>query len=201
MLSEIRGRAIKAPRVAALALVVLAAALALLWLVGRTLDRSSTTASNSQLVADLQVARTTFESDVAVATRKAAVLAHMPSVEMALASGDTVALQALATAHPDTMLISAGGRRRGSLAPLGVRRVAEVVAGGRTIGRVVTDAPLDSTFLSRVRAHLPTGTHDVLVVTDGGKVAAGACRPAHAVGRLTARFVRGTRTVRSARRP
>ena len=173
MLSEIRGRAIRAPRVAALALVVLAAALALLWLVGRTLDRSSTTASNSQLVADLQVARTTFESDVAAATRKAAALAHMPSVEAALASGDTVALQALATAHPDTLLISAGGRQRGSLAPLGVRRIAEVVSGGRTIGRVVTDAPLDSTFLSRVRAHLPTGTHDVIVVTGGGKVATG----------------------------
>jgi diguanylate cyclase (GGDEF)-like protein len=173
MLSEIRGRAIRAPRVAALALVVLAAALALLWLVGRTLDRSSTTASNSQLVADLQVARTTFESDVAAATRKAAALAHMPSVEAALASGDTVALQALATAHPDTLLISAGGRQRGSLAPLGVRRIAEVVSGGRTIGRVVTDAPLDSTFLARLRAHLPTGTHDVIVVTDRGRVATG----------------------------
>jgi len=177
MLTEPRLRTLQNPRaqrIAALILISLGAAFALLWLVGRTLDQGRTTASNSQLVADLQVARSTFESDVAVATRKAVALAHMPRVEAALSSGDTVALQALATAHPDTLLISAGGGQRGSLAPLGVRRIVEVVSGGRTIGRVVTDAPLDSTFFSRVRENLPTGTHDVLVVTDGGRVAAGA---------------------------
>src|SRR5690348_16993086 len=37
-------------------LVVLAAAFVLLWLVGRSLDRNRATASNSQLVADVQVA-------------------------------------------------------------------------------------------------------------------------------------------------
>jgi diguanylate cyclase (GGDEF)-like protein len=176
MLSETRVRALRAPRarrVAVLTLIVLGAVLALLWLVGRTLDRNTTTASNAQLVADLQLARTTFESDVAAAARKAATLAHMPRVEAALATGDTVTLQALASAHPDTLLISARGGQRGSLAPLGVRRIVEVVSGGRTIGRVVTDAPLDSTFLSRVAANMPIHTHDVLVVTDRGKVASG----------------------------
>jgi diguanylate cyclase (GGDEF)-like protein len=164
---------LRARRVAMSILIVLAAVLALLWLIGRTVDQSRTTASNAQLTADLQVARATFQGDVAAAARKAVALAHMPRVEAALSSGDTAALQALASAHPDTLLISKRGERRGSLAPLGVRRIVEVVSGGLTLGRVVADAPLDSPFLSRVQANLPTGTHDILVVTDGDRIATG----------------------------
>src|SRR5207249_19039 len=129
------------------------------------------TASTSQLVADLQVARATLESDVAVATRKAAALARMPRVQTALARGDAAALQAVATAHPDTLLVSARGARAGSLAPLGVRRILEVVSGGQTIGRIVTDAPLDDSFLARARNSLPS--HDLLAVTERGQVARG----------------------------
>jgi diguanylate cyclase (GGDEF)-like protein len=160
-------------RVGVLALIVLATAFALLWLVGRTLDRNRTTASTSQLVADLQVARATLESDVAVAARKAAALARMPRVQAALVRGDGAALQTIAAAHPDTLLVSSRGARAGSLAPLGVRRTLEVVSGGRLIGRVTTDAPLDASFLARARENLPTGTHHLLAVTERGRVARG----------------------------
>jgi diguanylate cyclase (GGDEF)-like protein len=161
-------------RIAVLAVLVLAAAIALLWLVGRSLDRGRTTASNSQLVADIQVARATLQSDVAVASRKASALAHMARVEQALDTGDAAALRAITASHPDTQLISARGPRAGSLAPLGVRRILEVSSGGRTLGRVVTDAPLDDAFLARVREGLTTGSNDVLALTVNGRVVLGA---------------------------
>lgn len=160
-------------RIAVLAVLVLAAAIALLWLVGRSLDRNRTTASNSQLVADVQVARAMLQGDVAVAARKASALAHMARVEQALDTGDRAALAAVTSTHPDTQLISARGPRAGTLAPLGVRRVVEVVAGGRTIGRVVTDAPLDESFLARARENLSPGSHDLLALTANGRVVLG----------------------------
>jgi diguanylate cyclase (GGDEF)-like protein len=174
MIGQLRRRFALTPamlRSAFVGVVVLVAALVLLWLVGRSLDRNRTTASSSQLVADLQVARATLESDVAVAARKASALARMPRVQAALARGDAAALQAITATHPDTLLVSSRGPRAGSLAPLGVRRILEVVAGGRTIGRIVTDAPLDDSFLERARASLPS--HDLLAVTERGKVARG----------------------------
>jgi len=160
-------------RIAVLSVLVLAVAIALLWLVGRSLDRNRTTASNSQLVADIQVARARLQSDVAVAARKASALAHMARVEQALDTGDRAALTAVTSTHPDTKLISARGPRAGKLAPLGVRRVLEVVAGGRTIGRVVTDAPLDESFLARAREDLTTSSHDLLALTANGRVVLG----------------------------
>jgi diguanylate cyclase (GGDEF)-like protein len=160
-------------RIAVLSVLVLAAAIALLWLVGRSLDRNRTTASNSQLVADIQVARATLESDVSVATRKASALAHMARVEQALDSGDAAALAAITSTHPDTQLISARGARAGSLAPLGVRRILEVSSAGRTIGRVVTDAPLDDSFLARAREDLSPGSHDLLALTLNGRAVVG----------------------------
>jgi diguanylate cyclase (GGDEF)-like protein len=168
-------------------LLVLAAAFGVLWLVGRSIDRNRTTASNSQLVADLQVARATLQSDVAVATRKASALAHMPRVEEALARSDAAALQAIAATHPDALLISSGGARGGRLSPLGVRRILPVVSGGRTLGRVVTDAPLDDSFLARARASLPS--HDLLVVTQRGRVASGALPVGAALSADSARDV------------
>ena len=192
MTSELRRWPAPSPvvwRIAALTLVVLAASLGLLWLVGRTIDRNRTTASNSQLVADVQVARATLQSDVAVAARKASALARMTSVQAALASGDTAALEALTKAHPGTLLVSSRGVRRGSLSPLGVRRILDVTAGGRTIGRIVTEAPLDASFLARARANLPQGSHDLLVVTRHGRVAAGPLRAGVSLAAPTPRTV------------
>jgi len=162
-----------ARRMALIAVAVLAVALALLWLVGRTLDRNGTTASNSQLVADLQVARATLASDVALATRRAAALAHLPRVQRGLATNDAATLKAVAATHPDTLLVAAGGARAGSLSPLGVRRALAVVAGGRRLGRVVADAPLDAAFLERAAAALPSGSNDRLALTRHGRVVAG----------------------------
>ena len=161
-------------RGALVGVVVLVAALVLLWLVGRTLDRNRSSASDSQLVADVQVARATLQSDVAVAARKAAALARMARVEQALARGDAAELRAIAGAHPNTLLVSSHGPRAGSLAPLGVQRILDVVSGGQTNGRIVTEVPLDASFLARARENLPSDTSDVLVVTEKDKVASGA---------------------------
>ena len=161
-------------RGALVGVVVLVAALVLLWLVGRTLDRNRSSASDSQLVADVQVARATLQSDVAVAARKAAALARMARVEQALARGDAAELRTIAAAHPDTLLVSSRGPRAGSLAPLGVQLILDVVSGGQTIGRIVTEVPLDASFLARARENLPADTNDVFVVTENGMVASGA---------------------------
>lgn len=175
-----RGAARGAPRgpvlrdVVLLVLLVLAGLLALLWLVGRGADRNHETAADAQLAADVQVARATFQVDLGAAAGRAATLARTPRVEAALARGDRAALRAVASAHPHTLLVAASGLRAGSLAPLGVTRTAEVVAGRTTIGRVVVQAPLDAAFLARARAGIGNGTtRDLLVVTARGRVAAG----------------------------
>jgi diguanylate cyclase (GGDEF)-like protein len=160
-------------RTGILALVALTAAVALVWAIGNAVDRSHAAASDTQLAADLQVAQATLAGDIAAATRRASALARLQRAQQALAQGDSVALEAVAAAHPGALLIAANGARGGSLAPLGVVRVAEVVAGGRSIGRIATEAALDSAFLARVRANLPAGSRDLVVVTDGGRVAAG----------------------------
>jgi diguanylate cyclase (GGDEF)-like protein len=153
--------------------LALGAAFVLLWLVGRAVDQSHTEALDVRLLADLQVARTAFDDDVARAARRANDVAHLSRVEVALAANDGQALRALAATHPGTALVAAGGATGGSLPTLGVTRTVPVVSGGHTIGRVVTAAALDSAYVERARAALPTGTRDLLVVTNGGKVAAG----------------------------
>jgi diguanylate cyclase (GGDEF)-like protein len=168
-------------------LLVLTAVLGILWLVGRSLDRNRTTASNSQLVADLQVARATLQSDVAVASRNASALAHVPRVEEALARNDAAALRAIVATHPHVVLISSGGAHAGSLTPLGVRRILPVVSGSRTLGRVVAEAPVDASFLARARASLPS--HDLLAVTQRGRVASGALPAGVALSADSAREV------------
>jgi diguanylate cyclase (GGDEF)-like protein len=174
-------------RTAVVVLLALAAALGILWLVGRSIDSNRTTASNSRLVADLQVARATLQTDVAVATRKAAALAHMPSVEDALARNDGTALKAIAATHPDVLLVSSGGASGGKLSPLGVRRILPVVSGGRTLGRIVTEAPLDESFIERAGASLPS--RDLLAVTQRGRVASGALPVGTALTAVSARGV------------
>ena len=156
-----------------LTLVVLATALGLVWALGRAVDRGHAAASDSQLAADLQLARATFAGDLAAASRQASALARLTSVQQALAQGDVRALAAIAAVHPGSLLVASNGARAGSLGPLGVRRIANVVAGRRTIGRVVTEAPLDSAFLARVSAGLPARSRDVIAVTDKGRVTAG----------------------------
>ena len=174
-------------RTAVVVLLVLTAALGILWLVGRSIDRNRTTASNSQLVADLQVARATLQSDVAVASRNASALAHLPRVEEALARNDAAALRAVVAEHPHVVLISSGGAHAGSLTPLGVRRILPVVSGNRTLGRVVAEARVDASFLARARASLPS--HDLLAVTQRGRVASGALPAGVALSAESARDV------------
>jgi diguanylate cyclase (GGDEF)-like protein len=156
-----------------LALVAFVTALGLLWALGRAVDTSHSAASDTQLAADLQVARATLVGDEAAASRRAAALARLTSVEQALAQGNASGLQAIAAAHPGALFAAASGARAGTLGPLGVTRIATVVAGGRTIGQVVTEAALDSSFLGRVRASLPAGSRDLVAVTDKGLVTAG----------------------------
>lgn len=175
-MNEVRARAARAAtmrRVAVLTLLVLGGALLLLWLLGRGVDSSRTEAADAQLVADLQVARATFASDVAAAGRRAAELAHLDRTVAALAAGDPAALRKLAASHPGSMLVAASGASGGSLPALGVTRTVDVVSGGRRLGRVVTVAPVDEAYLERVRAQLPSGSRDLLAVAEEGRVAAG----------------------------
>jgi len=158
-------------------LVAFVTALGLLWAVGRAVDRSHAAASDSQLAADLQVARANLAGDLAAASRQASALARLTSLEQALAQGDAQALEAVAAVHRGALLIAANGARAGSLAPLGVTRSADVVAGGRRIGTVVTEAPLDAAFVARVHGDLPAGSRDLVAVTDGGRVTAGPFPP------------------------
>jgi diguanylate cyclase (GGDEF)-like protein len=160
-------------RRAILTVVVLVTALALLWSLGRIVDKSLTAASDSRLGADLQIALATLNGDEALAAERAATIAQRPAVQRAFARSDAAALAQLAASTPGVLLVSAGGARAGSLPPLGVRRTALVVGGARTIGSVVASAPLDARYLSRVQERLGPGTDDVVVLIDRGRVAVG----------------------------
>ena len=176
MVSSIRLRNLRDAvlrRRAILTVVVLATAVALLWSLGRTVDRSYAAASDSRLGADLQIALATLNSDEVVAAERATTLAQTAAIQRALANADVRALQQIAAANPGVLLVSATGARAGSLPPVGVPRFAVVVAGGKTLGQVITAAALDARYLARVQAELGSASHDVLVVTDRGKLVVG----------------------------
>src|SRR5205823_12948026 len=136
----------------------------------------------------------------AAATRTASALARTPAVERALARDDASAMRAIAARHSNVMLISSRGERAGSLAPLGVQRLLDVVSGGQTIGRIVTVAPLDSAFVARARASLPS--HDLLAVTRAGEVARGPLPAGLSLAAPTPRNVHaGGRTYRALSSP
>src|SRR5262249_24208815 len=96
-------------------------------------------------------------------------------------------LKAIAATHRDVLLVSSGGASGGQLSPLGVRRILPVASGGRTLGRVVTEAPLDESFVERARASLPS--HDLFAVTQPGRVANGALPVGTALTAASARSV------------
>jgi diguanylate cyclase (GGDEF)-like protein len=184
-----------ARHLAMLAVVLLVTVLALLWLLGRALDRNATASADSQLVGDVQVARTTLQADVTITRHRGNALAHLARVQEALVRRDLDALRALAASHPGSQIVTRDGVTAGTLAPLGVRRVVDVVVGGRTIGRIVTEAALDSEYLGRVRANLPAGAHDLLAVANGDRVVAGDVATGTHLRAPTARYlhVRGHR--------
>jgi diguanylate cyclase (GGDEF)-like protein len=154
-------------------LIALAVAAVVLWLLGRSIDTSSSAASDSSLGADLQVARATLENDVAAASRQATALAQLTRLQEALARGDRSALVGLAAAHPGTLIVSAAGIRAGALGRFGIERRVDVAAGGKTLGHVVAEAALDGGYLARARDRLTLGSSDVLVLTEDGRVVAG----------------------------
>jgi diguanylate cyclase (GGDEF)-like protein len=156
-----------------LLVVALGTAIALVWLLGRSIDQTRTAASDAQLAAELEIAHATLNGDVAAAAQRAAALARLVSTQAAFARGDALALRTIAVSHPDMLLVAKNGAQGGSLPALGVERVVEVVYRGNTIGRIVTAVPLDSSYLRQVEAGRTTGSRDPLLITDGGRVAAG----------------------------
>jgi diguanylate cyclase (GGDEF)-like protein len=166
-------RVVTLRRAAALSGLTLVVVLGLLWLLGSSVATGRPTASDARLFADLQLARSTVALDVAEAGKRAFRLAREERTRAVLAGGEAGALQALAASHPGTELVTASGRRAGSLPPLAVTQVAEVVSGGRAIGRVVTAAAIDASFLERVQADLPTASNDFFAVLENGAVAVG----------------------------
>jgi diguanylate cyclase (GGDEF)-like protein len=179
-LRSLRNTALR--RRAILTVVVLVIALVLLWSLGRIVDRSLTAASDSRLGADLQIALATLNGDEALAAERAAAVAQRPAVQRAFAQSDASALARLAASTPGVLLVSAGGARAGSVPPLGVPRTALVVIGGRTIGKVVASAPLDAGYLSRVQQRLGSGTDDVVVLMNHGRVVVGRLPAGTSVG-------------------
>src|SRR5579862_2687125 len=98
-----RARAAVSWRRAAVAVVAVATAVALVWLLGRTIDQSHTSASDSRLSADLQVAQGTLAGDLAAAARRATALARLTRTREALTAGKPSALRQLARDHPGSL--------------------------------------------------------------------------------------------------
>ena len=167
----LRGLSLRRGAVAAIAI---ATAVGLVWALARTVDQGQAVASDSRLAGDVQIARTTLDGDLNAAGARAASIARLRSTQLALLSGRAAALRAVAEAHSGTVLVGEHGTRVGSLRGSGIEKVAEVVAGGKAIGSVITQAPLNAAFIASVRSNLPPGTQDLLVVTDHGVVTAGS---------------------------
>jgi diguanylate cyclase (GGDEF)-like protein len=161
------------PRGGVVAIAVVTA-LALVWALARTVDQGQAVASDSRLAGDIQIARTTLDGDAAAAADRTVSIARLRTTQLALSSGNAEALRSVAAAHPETVLVSRSGSRAGSLGGPGVEKAAEVVADGKEIGSVTTQAPLDAGFIQRVDSNLPPGNQDLLVVTESGRVTAGS---------------------------
>jgi diguanylate cyclase (GGDEF)-like protein len=164
---------------ALLVLVVLLPLLALAWIAATGVGRSETRKADLRLESEGRSASAVFVRSVAEAATRAGTLASSPALQQALAARDRPRLHRLTGPHD---VVAAGGQvLSGKREPLAVHRSVSVVVGGRPVGSVTVNVPLDAGLLRRVRSEVGLDARDRFTLLHHGRAIAGAISGAAAV--------------------
>ena len=177
---------------ALLVLVALLPLLALAWVAATGVGRSETRKADLRLESEGRSASAVFVRSVAEASNRAGSLAASPALQRALVAHDRARLRRLTGARD---VVTAGGKvLSGRPEPLAVHRTASVVVGGRPVGSVTVNVPLNGELLRSLRSEVGLNTGDRLVLVRNGRAIAGAITgPASVpVGRSLDRSLGGT---------
>jgi diguanylate cyclase (GGDEF)-like protein len=177
---------------ALLVLVVLLPLLALAWIAATGVGRGETRKADLRLESEGRSASAVFVRSVAEAATRAGTLASSPALQQALAARDRSRLRRLTGPHD---VVAAGGQvLAGKREPLAVHRSVSVVVGGRPVGSVTVNVPLDAGLLRRVRSEVGLDARDRFALLRHGRAVAGAISGAAAVpiGRSIDRNLGGT---------
>ena len=157
---------------ALLVLVVLVPLLALAWVAATGVGRSETHKADVRLESEGRSASAVFVRSVAEAATRAGTLASSPALQQALAARDRSRLRRLTGPHD---VVAAGGQvLAGEREPLAVHRSVSVVVGGRPVGSVTVNVPLDAALLRRVRSEVGLDSRDRFALLRRGRAIAGA---------------------------
>jgi len=177
---------------ALLVLVVLLPLLALAWIAATGVGRSETRKADLRLESEGRSASAVFVRSVAEAATRAGTLASSPALQQALAARDRPRLRRLTGTHD---VVAAGGQvLAGKREPLAVHRSVSVVVGGRPVGSVTVNVPLDAGLLRRVRSEVGLDARDRFALLRRGRAIGGAISGAAVVpiGRSIDRNLGGT---------
>jgi diguanylate cyclase (GGDEF)-like protein len=177
---------------ALLVLVVLLPLLALAWIAATGVGRSETRKADLRLESEGRSASAVFVRSVAEAATRAGTLASSPALQQALAARDRPRLRRLTGPHD---VVAAGGRvLAGKREPLAVHRSVSVVVGGRPVGSVTVNVPLDAGLLRGVRSEVGLDARDRFALLRRGRAIGGAISGAAVVpiGRSIDRNLGGT---------
>jgi diguanylate cyclase (GGDEF)-like protein len=114
------------------------------------------------------------------AAAQAKALAKSPDVQRALSAGDVASLAAVAARVPGSAFYADNRLLAGSVPPVAASRSVNVVAEGRSIGRVTVAVALNGGFLQRVTTKAGLDADEQLLLTVDGAVRAG---PASLLGK------------------
>ncbi|HEX7311949.1 MAG TPA: GGDEF domain-containing protein [Gaiellaceae bacterium] len=178
---------------ALLVLVVLLPLLALAWVAASGVGRSETRKADLRLESEGRLASAVFVRSVAEAATRAGTLASSPALQQALAARDRPRLRRLTKPHD--VVVAGGQVLAGRREPLAVHRSVSVVVGGRPVGSVTVNVPLNAALLRRVRSEVALDSRDRFALRRDGRAIAGAISSAAAVpiGRSIDRNLGGTK--------
>jgi two-component system phosphate regulon sensor histidine kinase PhoR len=120
------------------------------WAFGSYAAGNARQRTDSQLRASLAAAALGYRRELAGAEVAARTIARRPAIQRAVSVGDARGLRAYAQAHPN-VVVSAGARTLvGRLLPGVPGRGVRIANGGRTLGTVVVQVPLDEQLVVRL---------------------------------------------------
>ena len=147
----IRGRARSvAPLAVLLVVAALVAVLVAAWAAALTVGSSELDRADARLASEVRAALGGFSARVARADARAGSLAASQDLQRAVRRRDRAAVRSLLRGQPDVAVYAAGERLAGPSPDSALTRSVAVVAGRKTIGRVVAIVPVDRRALDRL---------------------------------------------------
>ena len=147
----VRGRARSvAPLALLLVVAALVAVLVAAWAAALTVGSSELDRADARLASEVRAALGGFSARVARADARAGSLAASQDLQRAVRRRDRATVRSLLRGQPDVAVYAAGERLAGPNPDSALTRSVAVVAGRKTIGRVVAIVPVDRRALDRL---------------------------------------------------